>query len=112
MNYRDHTFELTGSIELEIQYSYYHDPGCYSGPPERCYPEESESEILPPTDLANRLKTWADKMLPIWTKQIEDACIDLEESDMAKAWAVEAWQDYQEAKADAAYEASKEEKYL
>lgn len=37
-------------IDLKVEGSYYFRPGKYSGPPESCYPDESEAEILSLTD--------------------------------------------------------------
>jgi hypothetical protein len=37
-------------IDLSVEGSYYFRPGKYSGPPEHCYPDESEAEILSLTD--------------------------------------------------------------
>lgn len=90
MNYRDHTFELeNGEIELELQWSYYYDPGKYYGKPEGCYPEEAECEVLPPIDINARLKAHAEKMIPIWLKQIESECQDMELDNKPAEWAEE-----------------------
>jgi hypothetical protein len=52
-NTKTYTFEdkelpTVDSIELDLDWSYSHDAGRYSGPPEDCYPGSTESEIAPP----------------------------------------------------------------
>ena len=101
MNYRDFTFELSGGeIELELQWSYYHDPGVYHRRPEDCYPEETEGEVLAPVDLAARVRAFAESMIPIWIKEIESQCMDMELDDLPAEWAEADKQDYYDSQAD------------
>ena len=112
MNYRDHTFELSGSeLELELQWSYYYNAGRYSGLPENCFPEEEECEVCPPIDIAARVKAHADKMCAIWIKEIESQCMDMELDNAPAEWAADDRQSYEESRAEAQYEAMREAKY-
>lgn len=36
-----------GIISIDVEWSYFFDPGKLSGPPESCYPAEEEKEIEP-----------------------------------------------------------------
>jgi hypothetical protein len=106
MNDRNISIELTGEMDLEIQWAYYHTPGCYSGPYENSYPEETEVEVILPPDTESQLRSWAENMIPLWMEQIEKARTELEDS--VPGWAEEAWQDYQSDRAEYLYEASKD----
>jgi hypothetical protein len=109
MPIKEFTFELDGGeLELDLDYTYSYDPGCYSGLPENCYPAEEECEVLPPPDLANRVKRHAEKMIPLWIKQIESRCMDMELDNDPAVWAEEDRKNYEESKAEAYFEELKE----
>lgn len=102
MNYRDVTFELSEppALELEVQWSY----SCNSW-------DEEESEVIPPSDLAAQVKAHAERMIPIWIKEIESQCMDMELWDTPAEWAKEDAEAYADAQAEADFERNREEEY-
>lgn len=95
MNTREVTFELSGEDEfpVTIEWNYSFTPGRYFDLPENCYPDEEESEVYLPSDLAEQVKRFAvDVMVPRWIKEIESAAGDMEWHGVRK-WAEEAAND-------------------
>ena len=104
-DHREHTFSLPESeIDLEIYWSYSHTDGKYFGRPEDCYPDEEECEVLPPPDIAARVKAHAEKMIPIWIKAIEAQCMDMGLDNMPAEWADEVMKDDDDERAADYYE--------
>lgn len=61
----------------DVLYSYYYDPGRYDGPPERCYPEESEVELTPACDCE-----WSSEhYLQLEREALSGASDDFDEGD-------------------------------
>lgn len=64
-----HTFELPEidtEIELELDFTYSYDPGCYSGLPENCYPSEEDAEITLEPE-------WEKRVIRIYTQAMQNA---------------------------------------
>lgn len=107
MQTREIGIELEGVEEflLEVEYSYSYTPGKYFGLPENCFPEEEESEICLPADLAEKVKRFAlDVMVPRWIKQIENEVQNLEFDNKAAEWAAEDKADYENDRAADMYD--------
>jgi hypothetical protein len=84
---KDITVALSESeLEIEVYWTYYYDSGRYFGKPEDCYPEEEECEVIPPKDLADIVKAHADRMIPIWIKEIESQCAALADDRAPAEW--------------------------
>ena len=86
-------------LELELDFTYHHDPGRYSGPPENCYPEEEEAEITLPKGFEQIVvaKYLAAARLAI--KEIENRAQVMEVDGTCREWAEEAKRDFIESQA-------------
>lgn len=73
-----------GSHRLELSVSAYHDPGRTSGPPEDCYPPESELEILSARLIHKSRKTGRERERKL-TAEIVDKLSD-NDSFMDDVW--------------------------
>ena len=75
----DTTWLVSGSVVAEI----YHAPGRTSGPPEDCYPDESECELTKVTDvvISDGEREWTaeqkPKLVAQCLEQLEDKLRDL-----------------------------------
>lgn len=83
-----YTFEELplSDLDLELTYSYYHDPGVTNALPENCYPPETESEIYPPDNYKELIrKHYADNAEKA-IESIDNHIDSLVWIDMPKRW--------------------------
>lgn len=93
---KEWTFEdlpMPSDITLGLDYTYYHNPGRLYGPPEFCYPPETECEITLP-------KGWEDAVIQTYIqaarkaiKEIEAQVKEMIEDELPKEWAEEDYYD-------------------
>lgn len=86
-----HLFEELPSpdVELDLEYSYFFDPGRISGPPGDCYPPDEECEIKMPDGWEKRVMLAYIRAAQESIKEIE-ARVQLMASDKKPAeWAEE-----------------------
>jgi hypothetical protein len=92
MNKKTVAFEVDSGdeIEIKVEWSYSYQPAKLDGPPEYCYPEEEDSELVLPADLDKIITDYFVKnVLPDWKKTIENRCLVIEcDGDLAE-WAKE-----------------------
>jgi hypothetical protein len=69
------------TITLNVEGSSYFQPGKFYGPPENCYPDEGEIEILSVMGPDN--KDWEDKLTDKEVEQIEQEIDERVQSDIA-----------------------------
>jgi hypothetical protein len=76
-----YTIELDGNeIDLTIEYDAVYQPARISGPPEDCYPDESELDItdvmfdLPPDATCTEEQVIAFITQPVMEQKLEEAC--------------------------------------
>ena len=67
------------SIELDITGNAYYEPARLSGPPEDCYPEDSNIEIESVQD--SNGKSWINNLTPYEISCIEEALMDYAQDD-------------------------------
>lgn len=99
---RNHTFDdlpTVDEITLELDFTYSFTPAKLDGPPENCYPEEEEAEIIMPQHWEATIicKYMAAARLAI--KQVEDKCMEMEVDGTCREWAEEAKKDFIESQA-------------
>lgn len=74
------------SIDLELEYSYYHDQGRYTGPPEHCYQEELEQYADLPTNWQKTVREAYKAAAEEAIKQIELEVDNLTSGDTIYGW--------------------------
>ena len=92
MMYHKHVFDdlpEVGEIELDLKYTYSFTPGRYDGPPESCYPDEEDMEIIPPEGYEETIIAAYMKAAREAIKAIDSKISDLEFDNMPRKWAAE-----------------------
>jgi hypothetical protein len=95
-------FELEGEEEflIDVDYYYYFRAARLSGPP-----EELESEITLPADIAERVKRFAlDVMVPRWIKSIETQVQNMDFDNKPAQWSEEDREAAEESRASDRYD--------
>jgi hypothetical protein len=76
-------------VDIEIRASYYYDPGTISGPPENCYPPESEFEVLNTTIIVSKVEFSEKEFALCFPKANEFLDSIIEDNDLQEKFTFE-----------------------